>query len=104
MIFEGHPEALAEVREAMLWYEERQPGLGLGFLTALERAQQLVRDTQEIGRPIVLDGRRTEFRRVRLQRFPYGLIYQPGDPVYVVAVAQERREPAFWRNRGATKQ
>ena len=104
MIFEGHPEALAEVREAMLWYEEAVSGLGTDFLAALERAQQLVRDSQEIGRPVILEGRRSEFRRLRLQRFPHALIYLPGAPVYVIAVAHERRAPHYWLSRAAPEQ
>ena len=88
----------------MLWYEDRVSGLGEDFLAALERAQQLVRDSQEIGRPVILNGRRSEFRKIRLQRFPYGLIYLPGSPVYVIAVAHERRRPQYWRKRSPLEQ
>jgi hypothetical protein len=36
-----HPEARAEMREAVEFYEARLDGLGLRFLSAVERTAQL---------------------------------------------------------------
>ena len=36
MTFSFHPEAIAEYREAALWYEKEKPGLGDQFTNAEE--------------------------------------------------------------------
>ncbi len=38
MQVELHPEALAEVRAAAIWYDERQPGLGDRFVSEVAEA------------------------------------------------------------------
>ena len=33
-----HPEAVVELEETVVWYEQRHPGLGRRFLTAVDAA------------------------------------------------------------------
>ncbi len=99
MNFEGHPEAVAEVREAAAWYEDQRRGLGLEFLTALDEAVALLRGFPQLGHRVMLDGSSSEFRSLRLNRFPYCIIYVPGDPLYVIAVAHMKRRPDYWHRR-----
>lgn len=42
----------------------------------------------------------TDYRRLNLKRYPYGLIYrQRDDGIYLIAVAHERRHPDCWKHR-----
>jgi len=39
-------------------------------------------------------------RRCQMQRFPYGLIYEPTDvEIIIIAVAHLHQEPGYWRTR-----
>jgi hypothetical protein len=47
-----HPEARAEMREAVEFYEARLDGLGLRFLSAVEQTAERVSDHPEAGAPL----------------------------------------------------
>ncbi len=91
-----HRLADRESREARRWYERRRGGLGDEFVTELERAVARIVAAPERGR--LFGGR---YRRVRLRRFPYRLIYEIIDAatVQVLAVAHDRRRPGYWSRR-----
>jgi hypothetical protein len=39
-------------------------------------------------------------RRVRLDRFPYSIVYRrSADVLVIIALAHHRRRPAYWRGR-----
>lgn len=39
-------------------------------------------------------------RRCQMQRFPYGIIYEPSEAeIVLIAVAPLHREPEYWRSR-----
>lgn len=86
--------ALAEVREAAVYYEERVSGLGADFLdeveAAVERMLQFPEAWGKLG---------NEYRRCHLRRFPYSIIYsiQPNQEIVVVSVFHQSREPRSWR-------
>ena len=95
MSFAFHPAAEEEFSAAVDWYEVRQPGLGVEFAVELRAA---------IGRAIALPNAWVELepgiRRVLTQRFPYGVLYSPGDSgVLVLAVMHLSREPDYWKAR-----
>ena len=46
MRLELHPEARAELRSAALWYEERRPGLGDEFISAISASLDRVSDAR----------------------------------------------------------
>jgi plasmid stabilization system protein ParE len=83
------PEALAEVREACRWYDERVPGLGTEFARAVDAAISAAARNPD-GYPVV-EG---EMRRVLLRRFPYSIVYGIDAPkLIVIACFHHRRDP-----------
>ena len=93
-------EAEDELREAMLFYEDRQEGLGADFYG---RVTETIRSIgEDPGRFPVYEGKRLsrEFRRAPVKRFPYIVIYQVReDEALVVAVAHTSRAPGYWEER-----
>lgn len=87
--------AQQEVEEAVLWFEEKQPGTFVDFLSALDRAVRLIRTY-----PFVAEEIEPEIRRCLFDRFPYALVYGVEDQtIVVVAVAHTSREPQYWADR-----
>ncbi|MGH7823986.1 MAG: type II toxin-antitoxin system RelE/ParE family toxin [Candidatus Binatia bacterium] len=90
-----HPEARAEMREAVEFYEARLDGLGLRFLSAIEPTVERISDHPEAGAPLG-----AEFRKRIVSGFPYNIIYRVWeDYIYLVAVAHQHRRPGYWRDR-----
>lgn len=90
-----HRFARAEMEESARYYEGECVGLGGEFLDAIERAIGLLKKHPEAA-PVVSDG----LRRKLLDRFPYGLIYAIEDEtVFILAVANLRRRPFYWKGR-----
>ncbi len=98
MRWEFHPEALEEYRETTLYYAERDPGLALRFVEAVEDTIRRILESPERWR--VLD---EDVRRCLTRVFPYGVLYtiEP-DFIFIVAVMHCSREPGYWRRRVAT--
>ena len=87
--------ALAELNEAVDYYNLQQPGLGRRFLTdareAVSRIERFPLAWHSLGGAI---------RRCQLRHFPYGVIYEPTEQeIVVIAVAHLHREPEYWRGR-----
>ena len=99
MRHEFHPEALEEYREAASWYENREPGLALRFVSEVEDAIGRILDGPERWR-IMED----DVRRCLTHVFPYSILYtiEP-DFILIVAVAPCAREPGYWKDRLAMK-
>lgn len=92
-------EADAELTEAVRWYEAHRIGLGSEFLAAVDAAVTRIEDNPRIGSsaPGVDD---QDIRRVFVRRFPYHVVYvELPDRVQVLAVAHDRRRPAYWLGR-----
>jgi plasmid stabilization system protein ParE len=92
-------EADAEMAEAARWYERNRVGLGLEFLAAVDAAVTRIEENPRIGsRPPGVDD--DEIRRVFVRRFPYHVVYiELPDRLQVLAVAHDRRRPAYWVDR-----
>ncbi len=93
-------EAEAELIEATFYYEDRCEGLGQDFF------QRVTNTILAIGKdptrfPIYEGKRLTrEFRRARVSRFPYIVVYQVrNDEILIVAVAHTSREAGYWDSR-----
>lgn len=97
MRYEFHPEALEEYERAALYYAEREPGLGLRFIEAVEGCIRRILEAPTRWQLIEEDIRRC-FTRV----FPYGVLYtvEP-DCILIVAVMHCSREPDYWKLRVA---
>ena len=85
--------ALAEVREAARYYEEKVPGLGLEFIAEVRKVVRRI-----LGHPQAWCPLDETFRRCRTARFPYGIIYAiENDHILVVSVMNLHRHPDSWR-------
>ncbi len=89
------PEADKDLKEAALYYENCSPGLGMDFLN--EYTEYLYR---------ILDSPETyaiyhkNFRRLTLDRFPFGIVYEIyEDHIYVLAVMNLHKKPYYWVDR-----
>ncbi|TLS67627.1 type II toxin-antitoxin system RelE/ParE family toxin [Mariprofundus erugo] len=89
------PPAIAELDEAVAWYEREQAGLERRFLNDFTHALNSIAAFPEGWHQL---SRRT--RRCRLRRFPYGVVYQLREgQILVIAVAHLHREPGYWQGR-----
>jgi plasmid stabilization system protein ParE len=91
-----HEEADSEVYEAALYYEHRAPNLGLAFLDEIEKASRRI-----LANPMAYQPVGDAVRQAPVARFPYSVLYalEPDDRVRVIAVAQQKRRPGYWRKR-----
>jgi plasmid stabilization system protein ParE len=95
LVVELHVEAEHELREAFLWYFERDAGTAGRFEVAVERALAALAEAP-LQSPEIEPGR----RRLLIDRFPYALIYAvEGRRIVVLAVAHSRRRPGYWHGR-----
>ncbi len=95
MTFFFHPDASEEFSEAVSYYEDCQPGLGLEFA---EEVYGTV--TRILAYPTAWAPLSENTRRCLLNRFPYGLIYQiKSESVHIIAVSNLQRRPGYWKER-----
>jgi toxin ParE1/3/4 len=87
-VLRRHPLVRADISEAINWYEDQQPGLGLEFAADfLFHYRHLVRDAQ------LYAVRFADVRRLNLDRFPYGLFYVIRPPeIWLLAVLHASRD------------
>ena len=89
------PVARREMLQAANWYDRRLPKLGSGLLDKIGRGLRDIRDFP-LAHPVV----NPPFRRILVDRFPYALIYPiESEEIVVVAVANLKRRPDYWRRR-----
>lgn len=82
-----------DLAQAVEYYEQAVPGLGLEFLEEVERAVSRILLQPEAWKRVS-----DHQRRCRTRRFPYGLIYSvAGDEVLISAVFNLRRHPDSWK-------
>ena len=85
-------EAQAEFLDAISYYEEARPGLGLRFKNEVERCVLWISD-----HPGLYRLRSNTHRRINLRVFPYYLPYiVRGETLWVLAVAHASRKPNYW--------
>jgi len=92
-----HPDAEAELNEAVDYYEGCEDGLGMEFAKAVYAAIQNICQF-----PLGWTPLSPNTRRCLLSRFPYGLVYQvKNNEIIVIAVMLLNRKPDYWRKRRA---
>lgn len=92
---EFHPLAADEAEVAERWYRERNEIAAGRFHRELNRAIERISERPEAGSSYL-----TNTRRVLLRRFPFFVVYRiRGENIQIVAVAQARRRPGYWRAR-----
>lgn len=90
-----HPEARLEYREAALFYEARQRGLGGAFTREIETVIDRILEAPDLFRFVEQD-----VRRCLAHTFPYGILYTVEyDFILIVAVAHGSRKPGYWHER-----
>ena len=88
-----HGDAARELEEATAFYESRVVGLRKSLV--VERTVSLIKRYPNAGAAVSRN-----VRRVRLDRFPYSIVYRRGaDTLIVIALAHHRRRPAYWHGR-----
>jgi plasmid stabilization system protein ParE len=92
---EFHQGAMADVKSAVAWYQQRSPKVALDFIEELHRAADTIREAPErwpIGK--------NNTRRFLLWRFPFAIIYSEQESVVTIwAVAHGSRRPGYWVRR-----
>ena len=87
--------ARRELREIVRYYNAQIPHLGDEFR---DEAWETVRRIKEF--PLAWHPLGGATRRCQMQRFPYGIIYEPTEvEIVLIAVANLHREPEYWRSR-----
>jgi plasmid stabilization system protein ParE len=88
-------EAEDDLSEAAAFLEERVEGLGVDLTAEVEHAISRLEENRYVGPPLARG-----VRKLRVNRFPYNLVYRIlSDEVLVLAIAHHRRRPSFWRSR-----
>lgn len=86
--------AKADLAQAVRWYDEAVPGLGLDFLDEVDNAIRRILLQPEAWTRIG-----PVHRRCRLRRFPFGIIYALEESeILVAAVMDLRRHPDSWKH------
>ena len=84
--------ARRELHEIVRYYNAQLPHLGEEFR---DEAWETVRRIEEF--PLAWHPLGDAIRRCQMQRFPYGIIYEPSeDEILIIAVAPLHREPEYW--------
>lgn len=83
-------EAVLDIKEAYLYYEEQKAGLGNRFLETLESYLERVQKYPEH-----YQIKKKPYREAFIKKFPYIIIYEiEGDKVIVYAVFNTWRNPS----------
>jgi plasmid stabilization system protein ParE len=95
MEIEFHPDALSEIREATLYYQAQQVGLGERFLSTIQESLTRISNFPE-SFPVVADN----VRQCKVTHFPYAIVYRLHvNYIQVIALAHSRRKPQYWARR-----
>lgn len=87
--------ARQEFDEAFIYFEQRKPGLGDEFRSAI-KAQILKIKHHPDAWPLIRPG----IRKCLGRKFPYDVIYQKIDTgILILALAHKKRRPLYWVDR-----
>ena len=91
------PEAEADLTDDALWYDRREPGLGLELISEVHSA---IRRALKNPESFTLVRRTPLVRRVLTRRFPYRIFFivRP-DAIVVFAVLHAARHDRVWKHR-----
>lgn len=86
-----HSEAILDIQEAFEWYEEHEAGLGFEFIDEIESGYLKISKN-----PLHYTAINQLFRRLRINRFPYLVVYEIEDnKVIINSVRHISRKPKF---------
>jgi len=93
-------EAIAELQDAILWYEERRAGLGAEFFAAVEATLDQIARLPQAGAPMARVPAELPVRRAPVKRFPYRVVYlETSEAIRILAFAHDSRRPGYWYHR-----
>lgn len=90
-----HPETQDEINEGVDYYFEKQLGIEVEFIDALEATvRKLLED------PLFPREFDPPYRKIVTDRFPYQIIYRfSGNNVWILSVMHQSRRPGYWKKR-----
>lgn len=89
------PEAVADLREAYVWYESQRSGMGRTFLRRVKERIALILENPRAYSTVL-----GSIRRAPLKRFPYGIYFsEQGHRVVNLAVYHFKRSADGWTSR-----
>src|SRR5437762_7564424 len=89
------PEAQTDIREAALWYEDREIGLGLRFLNETRTSLQHIS-----ANPLMFPLIEEDVRRALLHKFPYSIYFlNESEAIAIIAVLHQHQRPGEWKSR-----
>lgn len=89
------PLAKADIREAVLFYEDEKEGLGFALNDTIKDGIE-----QICKWPAMYPFIKEPYRGLFLEKFPYTIIYRiESDFVYIASVVHQSRHPDYWKNR-----
>ena len=95
MTVEFLAEAEEELSEAALWYESKQPGLGVRFRDEIAHIVSRIAEDPTLWRE-----REGGYRRVNCPVFPYFVAYIIRNRrIIIAAVGHGHRKPGYWKSR-----
>lgn len=95
MAFYFHPEAEAELNQAIEYYEQTCPRLGYEFAQEIHATIQRI-----LPFPNAWPQLEQGIRRALVRRFPYGVLYaETKNGIYIIAIMHLHRSPGYWRSR-----
>jgi plasmid stabilization system protein ParE len=84
-------EAVIEIHDAFEWYEAQKEGLGLAFIGEIESGLKHISNHPQYYTSI-----NTTFRRFKINRFPYLIIYEIDQDIVIVnSVRHGSRKPKY---------
>jgi toxin ParE1/3/4 len=93
----AHPEIYYEMEYYRSWYEEKAERLGTDFLKEVDYAIKRICESPQTWPWYDKD---LEVRKFLIHRFPFALLYKyKRDQIQIIAVADQRREPGYWKDR-----
>lgn len=91
------PLAESDIREAAVWYEKKQKGLGRRFTSHVRKKVHVICE-----KPAAFAIRHDQIRTAILDTFPFMIHYAVEEntkTVIIVAVLHTSRDPGIWENR-----
>ena len=89
-------EALNDIKEATLWYNEKQKGLGKKYQA------QTVKQINDLAKnPLLFSIRYADIRCMKIKKFPFLVHYTvEGTVITIYAILHTSRNPEIWKKRG----
>lgn len=95
-----HPQAQEEIESARVYLESQRPGWGGHLLTEISQALQSANENRDHCPLLETLPDGTPFRRLRLHRFRYLLIFLELDSqLTLIAFSHTKRRPHYWFSR-----